>query len=135
MKTWIAMTAAALITFGLSSGQAKASSDLALVQSWYQDHLGRSGQLCELGGWARQLRTGATPCAVQAGILGSDEYYHLHGCTASGFVAGLYADVLGRQACSQEIQGWVCRLGRCGCRQTLAQEFLNAAQIELAQRN
>ncbi len=133
MKTWTAL-AAAWLTLGLCSGQARASSDLALVQSWYQNYLGRTGNLSELRGWGNQLRAGVAPCAVESAILGSDEYYHLHGCTPAGFVAGLYADVLGRRACAQEIQGWLCQLTRLQCRQSLAQAFLNAAQLELAQR-
>jgi len=133
MKTWTAL-AAAWLALGLTTGHARASSDLALVQSWYQNYLGRTGRLSELRGWGNQLRAGVPPCAVESAILGSDEYYHLHGCAPAGFVAGLYADVLGRQACAQEIQGWLCQLGKVPGRQQLAEAFLKAAQLELAQR-
>src|SRR5690242_13185024 len=134
MKTFLTMAVAASICLTWSGGAVRANRDLAAVQSWYQNYLGRTGRLIELKGWAGQLRSGVLPCEVEAGILGSDEYFHLHGCSPAGFVAGLYADVLGRQASFQEIQGWACRLGQRCTRTTLARDFLKAARLELAQR-
>jgi len=136
MRYLAATTAAALLVLGMSNSQANAYGrhDTELVDSWYHRYLGRCPDPCGLNTWVGQLGCGIAPLAVEAGILSSDEYYCRHGHTPVGFVAGLYADVLGRGACAWEVQSWVCRLERCGNRQTLALDFLNAAQAELAQQ-
>lgn len=123
----------AALGLGLNGSAVWASQEAALVQGWYQQYLHRDAEPCGLNTWVSVLRCKG-PEAVQTGILASDEYYHTHGCSPQGFVAGLYADVLGRTACAWEIQGWVCNLARCGCRARLTQDFLCAARRELAQR-
>ncbi len=134
-KTYATITAI-LATLGLGSlNEAHAYHDVELVRGFYRDYLHRSPDACGLRGWVDHLRRGASPEWVQAQILGSDEYYEIHGCRPEGFVAGLYEDVLGRRACRQEIHDWVCRLNRCGCRKRLAEEFLCAAERELALRS
>ncbi|MCE9532007.1 MAG: hypothetical protein K8T89_12910 [Planctomycetes bacterium] len=123
----------AMTAFGLTGSVASANQEAALVRHWYQQYLHRDAEPCGLNSWVSVMRCKG-PVAVQVGILGSEEYYLAHGCSPEGFVAGLYADILGRTACPSEIYGWVCQLGRCGCHATLAQNFLCAAQAELAQR-
>lgn len=130
MRHTISFVIAAL---GLNGSVAWANQEAALVQGWYQQYLHRDAEPCGLNNWVSIMRCKG-PEAVQTGILASDEYYHTHGCSPEGFVAGLYVDVLGRMPCASEIQGWVCNLGRCGCRMRLAQDFLCAASRELAQR-
>jgi len=132
MRSWVAITAVlTLVTLGQSSSQASDYQYARLVESWYHRYLHRPPDACGLENWVRHLRCGASPEFVQAAILGSDEYYCAHGRSAEGYVAGLYADVLGRAACREEIHEWVCNLNRCGCRVKLAQQFLCAAQREL----
>lgn len=116
-----------------SAAWANHNQEAASVQSWYQQYLHRDADLYGLSGWVSVLRHQG-PVAVQAGILGSDEYYHSQGCSPEGVVAGLYADVLGRAANALEIHGWVCSFASHGCRVRLAQDFLCAAQTELALR-
>src|SRR5262249_25957509 len=118
---------------GSVPAQAHGPRGVGLIEGYYQRYLGRVADACGLQVWTRQLHCSG-PEAVQAGILASDEYYCRHGHTPEGFVAGLYQDVLGRQACGWEIQTWARRLGPCGNRQNLAAEFLVGAQAELAAR-
>jgi hypothetical protein len=136
MKSLLAATAALALTLGIGTAPGKAfgCEYTDLVQSWYHRYLHRDADPCGLTNWVGQLRFGATPEAVQAGILGSEEYFCQHGHSPVGFVAGLYQDVLGRPACAHEVHTWVCRLHRCGCRLKLAREFLCAARPELVQR-
>ncbi len=131
MRSWAILSAVA--TLGLA-GPASACPYSDLVQSWYGRYLGRPADPVGLGVWVNQLRCGTPAAHVEATLLGSDEYYHRNGCSPHGFVAGLYADVLGRQANHDEVELWVCQLGRCGSRQALACRFLAAAQTELALR-
>jgi hypothetical protein len=130
MRPWLATAATALMAAGLGGAAARAGdcAEYRQVQGWYQRYLHRPADELGLAVWGGQLRGGGHPDAVLAGILGSEEYWCLHGRTAEGFVAGLYAEALGRRACPEEVQRWVCRLGQCGCRETLAREFLGEAR-------
>ena len=123
-----------LIAFGVASLPARAMDDTQLVESWYQRYLGRGSDPGGLNNWVWQLRSGMPPDAVEASILGSDEYYVRHGQTPEGFVAGLYQDVLSRGALGGEVASWVNRFYGLGDRQALAREFLGAAQAEWSQR-
>jgi hypothetical protein len=106
-----------------------------LTQSWYQRYLRRSIDITGLQGWVTLLRQGASHDDVKAAILGSPEYFQLQGNNAAGFVAGLYADVLGRPATRDEVAQWLNRLGQLGNDRTrLAGDFLRAAQGELRNR-
>jgi hypothetical protein len=64
------------------------------------------------------------PERVLAGILGSEEYYLLHGSSDVGFVEGLYADVLNRQPSNWETRHWLRQLDYHRDRARLAADFL-----------
>jgi hypothetical protein len=128
------MTGIVVLGLGLCGSTARAAGpEDRLVAGWYEQYLGRSAYIDELPYWTDQMCRGASPDVIRAGILASEEYYCRRGEAPEGFVAGLYADVLGRTACEREIRYWVCRLSTCGCRKTLAKEFICAASRELAQ--
>src|SRR5689334_4015959 len=98
------LTAAALAAgLGLFPGRASAACpEVNLVQSWYAQYLHRPADPLGLEVWGGKLRCGADPDCVLGQILGSDEYYRLHGCRPEGFIAGLYQDLLGQQpSCDQ----------------------------------
>jgi hypothetical protein len=107
----------------------------ALVESWYQLYLRRPSDPAGLRNYLDLLRRGVAPEDVQAGMLGSEEYYQLHGNRQRPWVAALYADVLDPSPTPREIQGWIQTLGRNGgSRERTAAEFLRSAKLELAQR-
>jgi hypothetical protein len=111
------------------------NSHRALVESWYQLYLRRPADPTGLRDNVDQLRRGVSPIDVQASILGSEEYFKLHGNRQRSWVAGLYADVLDRSPSHREVQNWIQLLQRAGgSREKTAAEFLRAAQPELAQR-
>jgi hypothetical protein len=135
MRTWWTLTATTLMTLGLGAQQARAQYEEGrIVEGWYQKYLHRCADGLGLDVWGGQLRAGVAPDKVLAGVLGSEEYYGLHGRCPEGFVAGLYADILGRGASREEIEGWVGRLAAGGCRETLAFSFLCESRKELAER-
>jgi hypothetical protein len=106
----------------------------ALVESWYQIYLRRPADPAGLTDYVNRLRRGAGQLEVQASILGSEEYFRLHGSRPRAWVAGLYADVLDRSPSPREVQNWIQSLNRNGgSRERTAVQFLNAAQAELAQ--
>jgi hypothetical protein len=103
-----------------------------MVQSWYQRYLRRSIDMTGLQGWVSLLRRGASHDDVKANILGSPEYYQLHGNTPEGFVAALYGDVLGRAPNRDELPLWTNRLGQVrNDRPRVASDFLRASNSEL----
>jgi len=148
MRSVLTLIAAALITVGIATSGVQAASpqqyyqpqyqsqyapdDVRLVASWYERYLGREPDAIGLRQWVDQLYVGTN---VQAGILGSDEYYIRHGSTPEGFVTGLYVDVLNRQPRWDEVQTWLNRLQQQGYnRPAMAADFLNAAAYELSIR-
>jgi hypothetical protein len=130
MNPWLATAAVAVVAVGLGGAAARAGdcAEYRLVQGWYRQYLHRPADELGLAVWGGQLRCGGNPDAVLGGILGSEEYWCQHGRTPEGLVAGLYAETLGRRPCQEEVRRWVCRLGQCGCRETLAREFLCEAR-------
>ena len=99
--------------------------DLAdeVVNSWYMRFLGRGIDPTGKRSWAVQLRRGADPTTVLAGILGSDEYYELSGGTPRNFVDRLYMDVARRRPNPREMDAALRRL-RFANRQDVAFEVL-----------
>jgi hypothetical protein len=100
--------------------------DLAdeVVNSWYLRFLGRGIDPTGMKSWAVQLRRGADPTTVLAGILGSDEYYDLSGNTSQNFVNRLYLDVARRRPNPRELDAALRRL-RVANRQDVAYEVLS----------
>jgi hypothetical protein len=106
-----------------------------LVESWYQLYLRRPADPAGLRDFVDRMRRGAGPIEVQAALLGSDEYFRLHGGREGSWVAALYTDVLDRSPSHREVQDWIQTLRRSGgSRESTAAEFLRAAQAELTQR-
>jgi hypothetical protein len=126
---------AAVVSLGMNPAMASAHwNTAAIVNGWYHQYLHRPVDPEGLRTWTAYLRQGASPVWVQANLLGSEEYFLHHGACPRRFVAGLYADVLGRPATIQEIHAWVRQLACGGCRVQLALAFLQSAEQELAFR-
>jgi hypothetical protein len=107
----------------------------ALIASWYHLYLDRAPDEAGMRDFLNRMRQGAQPEAIQAAMMGSEEYYKLHGSRKRAWVAGLYADVLDRSPAPREINVWLQTLDRFdGARDRTAEEFLRVAKQELAQR-
>jgi hypothetical protein len=122
---------AALAWVGLPLvAEAQDSAD-RMVTQFYRRYLGRWPSPEEVANWANQLRAGTSLQTVEAGFLGSDEYYRRNGADPWEYVASLYRDVLGRYPSASEVQGQLngWRALR-GDRMRFAQEFLKGAELE-----
>ena len=107
-----------------------------LVESWYQLYLRRAADPTGLADCLNRFRQGAGQLEIQAVLLGSEEYFRLHGSRPRAWVAGLYSDVLNRSPSPREIQHWIQMLNQSGgSRERTASDFLGAAQAELAENN
>ena len=113
----IFMAAAFILVTIAGEGRAQPGSAESLVASWYHRYLEREPDPTGFYDHVRALRGGAPPVAVEAEILGSEEYYRLQGANPRGFVFGLFRDVLGRPPAPGEMAYWLDRVrdeGRAG---------------------
>jgi len=135
MTRWPTILATVVVLLGVGASTVHAQGiqpQADLVNSWYVRYLGRNADAAGIDYWGRQLICGKPAVVVLSGIIGSDEYFHRNGCNPTGFVLGLYADVLGRGATQPEVNYWLHKLQGCRMhRQRLAQQFLQAATVEL----
>jgi hypothetical protein len=98
-----------------------------LVSDWYQAYLHRLPDAGGLSAFSAALENGASEDSVQAGILGSREFYIISGNTPSGFVNALYQDILGRTPSTTEAAGWV-NLASTGQNMTVVNGLLSSAE-------
>ncbi len=77
------------------------------IRQAYLDVLGRGPEAAGMDFWYKQIRAGdATVDDVARRFYDSDEYFERSGGTAEGYVALLYATVLGRPASDAEAAYW-----------------------------
>jgi type VI secretion system secreted protein VgrG len=99
-----------------------------LVDSWYQQYLGRPAQGGEEMGWANLLVQGRSEADVLSGILDSGEFAQRSGQSNEQFVRTLYSDLLKRTASDAEVQVWIQSIAAAG-RQAVAEDFLNSREF------
>jgi hypothetical protein len=100
------------------------------VNGLYVHYLKRSADTMGLQGWTNLLAGGGTIEQVIDGIVSSPEYFALQGNSNSGFVKGLYQDILGRTASPGEVQGWVNALSGA-TRAQVAMGFLTSQEYRI----
>jgi hypothetical protein len=67
-----------------------------VVKSLYEKYLHRAAEPAALDAGSKLLAQGTTDEQLAAAIVGSDEYFALHGGTNDGFVSALFQDAFGR---------------------------------------
>ncbi len=95
-----------------------------LIQSDYQNFLGRQGSPPEISAW---LQSNPSPEQIEVQFLGSNEYFAEQGATAEGWIAGLYQEVLGRNPDSSD-STWLAQLSAGASRSTVATEITNSTE-------
>ena len=81
-----------------------------VISRMYQPYLHRSADSSGVSYWVGQVANGATFEQVRLSMIGSPEYYQIHGGTPKGAVDALYLDVLGRPVDSAGEAYWVQQL-------------------------
>jgi Domain of unknown function (DUF4214) len=99
-----------------------------VVTALFQHYLKRAPDAGGLNNWVNQLVGGASIESVTASILGSPEYFAGQGGTNTGFVNGLFHDVLGRPADAGGLSTWLAILNGGGSRNQVALEFLTSTE-------
>jgi uncharacterized delta-60 repeat protein len=77
-----------------------------VVTNLYNLLLNRVVDATGLQAWTSFLAAGGTSQQLEAALLGSDEYFALHGSTSQGLMAGVYNDVLHRSPDPSGSQSW-----------------------------
>jgi hypothetical protein len=96
----------------------------------YQKYLGRSPDAAGLADWLTAMQHGLSDEQLEAFFIGSQEYIQDHGGAGAGWVAGMYQDLLGRTASSDEVAGWVRNLQSGMSPQQVAYFFAHSAERE-----
>jgi hypothetical protein len=96
-----------------------------LLSSYYEQYLGRAADPGALV-WLGDLEHGASDQSVQAGILGSAEFYSDSGGAPAGFVSALYEDLLGRLPDPGGLASWVSQLAAGASRTAVAGGILDS---------
>jgi uncharacterized protein YkwD len=81
--------------------------DSRVVTNLFEKYLNRAPEGSTLSAFAQWLQHGASEGMVRQTILSSPEYWNNHGGNASGFVQGLYSDLLGRSVSGNEANPWI----------------------------
>jgi hypothetical protein len=104
------------------------------VESAYVGYLGRSPDLAGLAAHVGALQRGVSPERVDASILGSNEYFALHGSGNIPYVQALYLDVLGREADEPGLKAHVGELAKGSSRTQVAYAILTSVEsgVQLA---
>jgi uncharacterized protein YkwD len=76
----------------------------------YQSYLGRAPDSSGLSYWVGRMQGGLTDERLEASFLAAPEYIADHGGTGSGWVQGMYVDLLGRPPDQQGLNYWVNQL-------------------------
>jgi Domain of unknown function (DUF4214) len=91
-----------------------------LVETYYQDFLGRSAGAAEQSFWAQNMEAGTRDEVVLSQILGSDEYFQKSGGTNQDWLNQLYQDLLNRTPDQAGEASWLKVLGAGATRQQVA---------------
>jgi hypothetical protein len=79
------------------------------------------------------LGNGGTAAEVEAALLGSAEYFQLHGGSNNSFLSAVYQDVLSRALDDSGAQTWGSLLAGGSTREAVAGAILNSAEAETDQ--
>jgi protocatechuate 3,4-dioxygenase beta subunit len=118
---------------GMSRGQlvqaiAASGEHLGLeVDQLYATFLHRSADAAGRAFWINLLASGVSEQSAARAFIASGEYQTAH-ADNSTYVAGLYADVLGRNASAGEIAGWAQALQSGASRDAVAAAFLTSGE-------
>jgi hypothetical protein len=136
--TSLAAWAAQLDAGQLDAGASRAAFAAAIVHSAdyyasiirpiYEHYLGREPDAAGLNYWVSQMQAGLTDERLEAGFIGSAEFYAHAGGTDKLWVDFMYQDLLGRAADSAGESYWVAQLTAGANRSSVAFGF--AASLE-----
>jgi hypothetical protein len=100
------------------------------IQTIFQKYLGRPADAPAVSAFSQFLSQGGTIAECKAVVLGSNEYYQLHGGTAASFANALYEDLLGRPVDSSAQAAIVAELAAGGNRSVVATQVMSHSEYQ-----
>jgi RHS repeat-associated protein len=101
-----------------------------IIKPAYQQFLGRGPDSGGLAFWIDRMVNGLTDELLEAGFIGSPEYFAHSGGTDKGWVDAMYQNLLGRQPDAQGESFWVGQLAHGANRASVAFGFAASAERE-----
>jgi hypothetical protein len=101
-----------------------------IIQPAYQQFLGRSPDPAGLAFWVERMINGLTDESLEAGFIGSPEYYNHVGGADKSWVDAMYMNLLGRLPDQQGESFWVDQLALGVSRSFVAYGFAASAERE-----
>jgi uncharacterized repeat protein (TIGR01451 family) len=101
-----------------------------VIERAYEHYLGRQADAAGLQIWQQSLQAGLTDEELEAGFIGSPEYYQHSGGTDQSWVDHMYFDLLGRAPDAQGEAYWVAALAAGESRSAVALGFAASGERE-----
>ncbi|HVC92930.1 MAG TPA: DUF4214 domain-containing protein, partial [Pirellulales bacterium] len=101
-----------------------------IIRPAYLQYLGRDADSEGLAFWVAQMQHGLTDEELEAGFIGSDEFFNHAGGTNKLWVDAMYQDLLGRAPDPQGETYWVTQLDQGTSRATVALGFAASPERE-----
>ena len=84
--------------------------------------------------WISSMQNGLSEESLESNFLGSAEYIANHGGTGQAWVAGMYRDLLGRDADDAGVQYWLNKLATGTTPEQVAYGFAVSPEMLVASR-
>jgi hypothetical protein len=108
------------------------TADLDTIRNWYRRYLNRPPDSAEVNQWVQKLEQGWSMLDVQAGILGSEEFFRRHDRDPARFITALYTEVAGMPPRPDDVRYWLSWLQQAnGDRQAVARRSIAALRLQL----
>jgi hypothetical protein len=101
-----------------------------IIEPAYSQFLGRSPDPSGLAYWISRMQQGLTDEQLEAGFIGSPEYYQHSGGTDKAWVDAMYQDLLGRQPDQGGESYWIGQLANGANRSSVAYGFAASSERE-----
>jgi hypothetical protein len=119
-------------TFAVATGILNSPENFTnFIGNEYKHLLGRTPDSSGLNNFLSLLENGVNPETVEAQIASSTEYVLDHGNTATGFVTGLYQDLLGRNPDINGLNNWLNALANGSTTFQVAAAFVTSQEREV----
>jgi len=120
-------------TFAVASGILNSPENFTnFVTSEYKHLLGRNPDASGLNHFLGLLENGINPETIEAQLASSTEYVLDHGNTATGFITGLYQDLLGRPPDSNGLNNWLNALSNGSSTFAVAAAFVTSQERDVS---
>jgi hypothetical protein len=101
-----------------------------IIEPAYEQFLGRQPDEHGIAYWVQKMTEGLTDEQLEAGFIGSPEYYQHSGGADRAWVDAMYQNLLGRQPDQQGEDYWVTQLAAGANRASVAYGFAGSAERE-----